>query len=114
MRWKHSGKDSDALLISGRTIFDIEDNHVKAGFDEAHSAILAEWHSSRDHATRVANIRGTGSVTRLNGSFFLQDAVTVLDDAIADSLTGAAGQDWFFYKSSQDRLTDRQSYELTN
>ena len=96
------GKDGDDILIGGRTIFDIDDDHVAAGFDAALSAILAEWNSTRAYATRVANLRGTGSGTRLNGSYYLQNAVTVLDDSVADILTGSASQDWFFYKSGQD------------
>ena len=108
------GKDGDDILIGGRTIFDIDDDHVAAGFDEALSTILAEWNSTRAYATRVANIRGTGSGPRLNGSYFLQDAVTVLDDAIADTLTGSAGQNWFFYKSGQDKLTERKPDEWVN
>ena len=108
------GKDGDDILIGGRTIYDIDDDHVAAGFDEALSAILAEWNSTRAYATRVANLRGTGSGPRLNGFYFLKDAVTVLDDAMADTLTGSAGEDWFFYKSTQDKLTDRKSDELVN
>jgi Ca2+-binding RTX toxin-like protein len=86
------GNAGDDLLISGTTAFD--SNQV------ALAAVLAEWSSQRDYATRIANLIGTGSgpsfSNRLNGNYFLQPGVTVFDDVSRDQLTGSAGQDWFF------------------
>jgi hypothetical protein len=54
--------------VSGSTAFD--------GNEAALCAILAEWTSARDYATRVANITGTGRGAsfdgRLNGGYFLR------------------------------------------
>ena len=107
------GNGGDDLEIGGRTAFDIDDDHLAAGFDQAILAILAEWNSSRIYATRVSNIRGTGTGTRLNGSVFLNDT-TVFDDSAVDVLTGSAGQDWFFFNPSQDQVTDKKSDESVN
>jgi hypothetical protein len=64
------------------------------------NAVLAEWTSQDDYATRIANLLGTGSGSnfnnRLNEKYFLQPGVTVFDDGAQDQLTGSAGQDWFF------------------
>ena len=53
----------DDLLIAGTTAFDAN--------EAALAAIMAEWTSGRDYATRVANLSGTGSGPRSNGNFFL-------------------------------------------
>jgi hypothetical protein len=64
------------------------------------NAVLADWNSQDDSATRFANLLGTGTgstfANRLNGNYFLQHGVTVFDDVAQDQLTGSAGQDWFF------------------
>jgi PKD repeat protein len=100
------GGSGDDLLIGGSTTHDEN--------DAALFGIISEWASSRDYATRVANIRGTGSGTRLNGFCFLTSggsSPTVLDDGEADVLTGASGQDWFFLDVG-DSITDERSSEL--
>ncbi|MBI1896686.1 MAG: PKD domain-containing protein [Acidobacteria bacterium] len=86
------------ILIGGRTVYD-SDPAALAALD----AILAEWNSSRDYATRIANLRGTGSGAgfdaRLNGNFFLRadgPNPTVFDDGAQDVMTGGGGLDWFF------------------
>ncbi len=82
---------ADDLLIAGTTAFD--------GNQAALAAVRAEWSSARDFATRVANLRGTGSGPRANGNVFLVASgpgVTVFDDGAVDVLTGSGGQDWFF------------------
>jgi Ca2+-binding RTX toxin-like protein len=79
------------LLIASTTAFDAD----LAALD----AIMAEWTSSRDYATRVANLRGTGSGPRANGGYFLQASgpgVTVFDDGAVDQLQGTSGRDWYF------------------
>jgi Ca2+-binding RTX toxin-like protein len=82
------GDQGDDLLIAGTTDFDAN--------ELALFSILAEWSSSRDYTTRVADLTGqTGNTARLNGNYFL-NACTVHDDASVDSLHGDAGLDWFF------------------
>src|SRR5262249_7133442 len=58
------GNADDDIIISGTTAFDAD--------RAALNLIMAEWTSSRDYATRTANIQGTGTGTRANGSTFLQ------------------------------------------
>jgi Ca2+-binding RTX toxin-like protein len=84
-----TSNNGDDILIAGETSFD--DNPVSL------RALLAEWSSGRTYTERVNNLRnGTGSPVRANGSVFLQADVTVFDDAIADTLTGNSGTDWYF------------------
>jgi uncharacterized delta-60 repeat protein len=86
-----AGGGGDDLLIAGFTAFDANLTAL--------NAIMAEWASPRDYATRIANLRGTGSGPRLNGDYFLKadgPDKTVFDDGVQDWLFGGAGQDWFF------------------
>jgi probable HAF family extracellular repeat protein len=100
------GGPGDDLIIGGTTAFDSN--------QAALAAVLAEWSSQNDYATRIANLMGTGSGTsfanRLNGNYFLQADVTVFDDGAQDQLTGSAGQDWFFANLTGagvlDKITD--------
>ena len=88
---------------------------TSANADEAALwAIQAEWSSSHDFATRVANLTSTGGglLDRLNGDYFLLVSgadQTVFDDENRDALTGAAGADWFFAGEADAvaGLTDR-------
>jgi hypothetical protein len=85
------GNADDDLLIAGTTAFD--------SHDVALGAVMAEWTSARDYATRVANLKGTGSGPRANGNNFLKASgpeVTVFDDGAVDVLTGSGGDDWYF------------------
>jgi Ca2+-binding RTX toxin-like protein len=85
----------DDLLIAGTTAFDTN--------EAALAAVLAEWTSGRDYATRAANLRGTGSGPRANGDFFLKASgpdVTVYNDDAVDVLQEASGTDWFFANQS--------------
>jgi hypothetical protein len=66
----------------------------------------------------VANLLGTGSGPRANGTTFLTvngpDA-RVFDDGVLDVLTGAEGRDWFFANLDTgllDRITDLHSNEF--
>ncbi len=63
----------------------------------------------------MKNLRdGTGSATRLNGSFFLKKGTTVLDDAAAmDTMLGSSDLDWFF-KFGGDVVTDLQPGEVVD
>jgi Ca2+-binding RTX toxin-like protein len=106
------GGPGDDLLIGGTTAFDTN--------PAALQAVLAEWVSPRDYATRVANLRGTGTGPRLNGNFFLKaqgPGATVFDDLAVDVLTGSGGQDWFWANLSGpqiDQITDLSMGELVN
>jgi Ca2+-binding RTX toxin-like protein len=85
-----TGAAGDDLLIAGGTSHDQN--------EEALLAILAEWSTTaRSYATRVKNLRGIGSGTRLNGSHYLQNAPTDTLEShpdTLDSLMGGLGQDW--------------------
>ena len=99
------GQDGDDILVANRVTFEAD--------DVALQSVLAEWTSGRSFATRVANLRGTGSGTRLNGSTFL-DSTTVLNDNAVDQLFGSNGQDWFLGTVGQDLFKDRNGNELIN
>jgi titin len=91
------GNADGDLLIAGTTAHDAN--------EAALCAIMAEWTSARDYATRVANLRGTGSGPRANGSYFL-NATTVFDDGAVDRLTGSSGQDWIFANIADGGVLD--------
>ena len=103
------GQGGDDLLIGGVTIFDADMNALLA--------ILSEWASEKDYATRVSNLRGTTTEGN-NGSYFLRTVgpnATVFDDDATDELIGSGGQDWFFAilgGLNGDVLTDRKQNEL--
>src|SRR5262249_58714181 len=99
------GSQGNDILIGGRTVYDSNPAALAAL-----NAILAEWSSGRDYATRVQNIR-TGSGPLLSSGFRLQAGVTVFNDADVDDLTGAAGADWFFADLGRDRVRDRNASE---
>src|SRR5439155_17228318 len=92
----------DDILIGGTTAYD---NDVAALI-----AIMDEWTSNHDFATRRANLTDTGSGLqwRLNADYFLLDSgsgQTVFNDSSSDTLTGSAGSDWFF-AGTADKVTD--------
>ena len=98
-----TGGSADDLLIGGSTTLD----NNNAAFD----AILAEWQSTTDnYATRINFIKNGGG---LNGTNVLNLGTTVIDDLAANVLTGAGGSDWFF-KGTNDTLTDRGPTEQVN
>ncbi len=95
------GGPGDDLLVAGATAFDRD--------AQALQAILAEWASGRDYATRVRNLTGTGNGNRANGDNFLE-AATVPDDHVLDVLFGGADRNWFLSFPS-DLLPDRRRDE---
>jgi Ca2+-binding RTX toxin-like protein len=101
------GTNDEDILISGET------EHDNNG--TALAAIMFEWTSQRDYATRRSNIRdGSGSMDRVNSSFFLSES-TVHEDAAADRVSGSTEEDWFFGCSlgpKKDNLTDRLDDEF--
>jgi hypothetical protein len=104
------GNAADDLLIAGFTAFDAD--------DDALCAILNEWNSDRDYATRVANLLGTGVGPRHNENYFLLadgPNATLFDDDAVDLLTGSSGSDWFFANLDigiRDKITDLGFNEL--
>jgi Ca2+-binding RTX toxin-like protein len=105
------GGNGNDLLIAGSTLFDDNVNALQA--------ILAEWASQRSYAERVANLRGAGSGPRANGNVFLITAGSHLTalGAGGNTLTGGAGQDWFFANLSADNpdnITDLEGGELVD
>ena len=107
------GNADDDILISGATAYDANDVALRA--------ILNEWTSTRSYAQRTANLLGTGTEARLNGSYFLQPDETVYDDNAKDILTGCAGRDWFFANvaldgnddaTRKDKITDLSASEF--
>ncbi|MDB5390517.1 MAG: algE [Planctomycetaceae bacterium] len=91
------GGANQDILVGGFTIYDhaVADDNLLTN-EAALLSIMAEWNSGRSLAARRANINGTGSGSRLNGSNFLKPGTTVFDDGDQDLLTGGLGADWFF------------------
>ena len=106
------GNADEDILIAGTTSYD-----NNAG---ALSTIMAEWTSSAAYATRVGHLTGT-IPNGLNGAIRLigDDGATqtVFNDNDVDTLTGSAGQDWFFANKVADNggaidvVTDQASNE---
>lgn len=105
------GNADDDILIAGATTYD--------SHDTALAAILVEWTSQRDFATRVANLRGPRTGTRLNKEYYLRTGganATVSDDKSVDTLTGSMGPDWFFANldsGTLDNVTDLDDRDIT-
>jgi hypothetical protein len=99
------GNSDDDILIAGSLAF--------VNREAATAAIMAEWTSDHDYATRLANLSGrteaqgnAGFGDRLNAGYFLTAGQTVLDDEDEDNVTGSGGDDWFFFDPDLDRATD--------
>jgi uncharacterized repeat protein (TIGR03803 family) len=101
----YHGTARGSILVGGTTNLN----------EAALAAVLDEWRSSRDYATRVANIFGTGVGPRNNGNNFLQAGVTVFNDAAVDQLRGSGRDefDWYLYsvELAQDTLTNVRAGE---
>jgi hypothetical protein len=97
------GSGGSDLLIAGTTAFD--DNEV------ALRAILAEWTSRDNYATRVGRLLGT-LPGGLNGPYHL-NASTVFDDGSADLLWGGCGRDWFVVGKKTRLLNHRHGEVVT-
>ncbi len=102
------GNHGEDLLIGGYTAHDANDSAL--------AAILAEWSSDRDYATRVENLKGEGTGSRLNESYFLiadealpEVEATVFEDDQRDVLLGGGGRDWFFANYEDDDSDEEDS-----
>jgi hypothetical protein len=105
------GSRDEDVLVAGSTDYD--------GNDEALCAILDEWTSSRDYATRLTNLRGTGLGPRENDSFFFSPILgTVHDDGVTDRLAGGGdGLDWLLARltgPAADKISGRVPAELVD
>ena len=98
------GGAGDDLMIGGTTAFDDD--------EESLDAIQEEWTSSRDAATRRANLSGTGTGERLNGEVFLTTS-TVFDDGDGDLLIGSSGDDWLFLGDDDLRPIETPRFPAT-
>ena len=96
------GGSGDDIVIGGSTTFDNDNTAL--------DAILAEWQSSDDFTTRIADIKNGGG---LNGTNVLNLVTTVIDDLAANVLTGGTGNDWFF-QGTNDTITDQDGGDQVN
>ena len=103
------GNADDDVLIAGFTDHDTDDHAL--------CAIMDEWTSTHDYATRVQNLLGGPNVgaSRANGNTFLNPD-TVHDEGREDILTGSSGNDWFLFNQdgdggTRDRVTDMSTFE---
>ncbi|HEX8202569.1 MAG TPA: MBG domain-containing protein, partial [Isosphaeraceae bacterium] len=90
----------DDILVGGTTDFDEPTSANLAALE----LVLAEWTSSRDYATRVANLSGSGTGPRSNGTTLLI-SVTVHEDAAVDLLYGGLGLDWYLADLDPSHVT---------
>jgi Ca2+-binding RTX toxin-like protein len=108
------GNASDDILIAGRTKYDIDLADL--------AVIMAEWNSTNDYVTRTQHLMGLGGgLNSVNGRgiFLLSGSTladaTVFDDNCVDTLTGSAGQDWFWANLQgdgvHDKITDLGAHE---
>jgi hypothetical protein len=104
------GNAGDDIMIAGTTAFDNN--------EAALAAIMAEWTSARDYATRLANLSGTGSGPSAYGDVFLiasGPGATVFANSSVNVLQGGSGMNWHFAKqtgSVQDVLTGLHDAEI--
>src|SRR5439155_3639589 len=91
------------ILIAGTTVYD--------GDHRALCAILDEWvRPDASYAQRVSHLTNGGGLNRQ----YTLTPTTVYADAAPDTLTGSAGDDWFFVAtggSAVDKLEDRKPTE---
>ena len=83
-----------SMLIAGSTSLD----------ESALLSVLSEWTSGRTYAEKIANIAGTGTGPRNNGTDFLQAGVTLFDDSSPDDLYSDTEGDlnWLLYAFADD------------
>ena len=96
------GNADDDILIAGVTAYD--------GDSHALCAIVDDW--ARPDLSNAARIALLGDATQRGGVYL--GSATVGDDISADVLTGSSGQDWFFFNSTQDRVTDLHNEAFQN
>lgn len=93
----------DSLMIGGSTQYD--------NLTAALLSLMNEWQRTDiNYLERVNDLRNGGG---LNGTNILALGSTVIDDGLANSLTGNLGADWFF-QGANDLLFSQQPGELIN
>jgi len=97
------GGAGEDLMVAGDIVFD--------DIWKSMARIQREWTSSRDYATRIANITGVGTGPKSNGSHYLIPGSTVLDDGAVDTLVGGSELDWFLYNFFADVVNDPEPGE---
>jgi hypothetical protein len=104
------GGAGEDILAQGTTTYDVFDPLFPTVLDAAFASILAEWRrTDQTYAQRVAHLKTGGG---LNGANLL-DTTTLLDDGLADTLTGGLNLDWFFAQNP-DTITDLAAGETVN
>jgi hypothetical protein len=105
------GNGGDAIPMSGSTASDAN--------EAALAAILAEWNSGHNFATRVANptdqSSSPGLLARLNVPYLLLDSghgETAFDDSSARTPTGSSDSDWFF-AGTAEQVANLSTRDLT-
>ncbi len=88
------GGFGEDLLIGGSTVYDNDRDSLRE--------ILARWTLPIAHAQRVELLLDESQAV------YLKSGETVLDDDSVDRLFGGLGEDWFFWRSGQDRLIGHQ------
>jgi hypothetical protein len=96
------GRSAEDILIAGTTSFDQNEGAL--------NALQLEWNQHQSYATRICNLRSTGSFM-LTGS---GTNATVFSSAKGDSLTGGTGQDWYFARLSGSGVLDSISQLTSN
>ena len=109
------GNAEDDLLVAGTTA---DDNDL-AALD----AIMAEWSSSADYASRASQLMGPcygANVLGGVGVFLRADPQpsAIVHDGSGDVLTGSLGQDWFWANTDgsgvRDKVTDLSASEFAS
>jgi Ca2+-binding RTX toxin-like protein len=96
------GGPGDDILIGGATSYDAD--------EAALASLLAIWSGSGGYSQRVATLADAAAAVHLTSG----TGGTVLDDGVADRLTGGAGKDWFLATVGSDAVTGRHSFEFLN
>jgi hypothetical protein len=99
------GNASDDILIAALTMYD--DRFSFAAHEDAFCHIFKEWKrtdaSFQDRVTHLETAEDDGE-----NDFYSLNSSTIYDDASTDQidvLTGSAGEDWYVYKSGEDKVT---------
>jgi Ca2+-binding RTX toxin-like protein len=93
----------DAILVAGTANYDAN--------DAALLAILAEWNSSENYATRAADIQGAGNdPLAQNGPYYL-NAATVSSNGRVNHLVTGGGLAMFF-RNSRDIVVGKTTAEV--
>jgi Ca2+-binding RTX toxin-like protein len=97
------GNSNADILIAGYTT---QDDRASASHEDFWGAVLAEWNSDNDFATRVQNLKNGAGGNAHNGAAFLLPAVR--DDISADAidfLNGSSGEDWLIFLVGEDKVS---------